>query len=79
VVDQQGDVVPLDLRPARIVDARAAEIGLQAGDRLRDATVIEVDAVAGDVADRQPVAGFEVALCQPRTVPKQLVVAIETV
>jgi hypothetical protein len=47
--------------------------------RFRDATVVEVDAVAGDVADCEPVAGFEVILCQPRAVPEELVVAIEPV
>ena len=77
VVDQQRDVMALDLRPARIIDACAAEVLLQAGDRFGDPAVVEVDAVAGDVADRQPVAAFEIALCQPRAVAEQLVVAIE--
>src|SRR6202790_5705695 len=63
VVDHQRDVMALDLRPARIIDARAAEFELQAGNRFRDPAVVEVDAVAGDVTDREPVAGFEVILC----------------
>ena len=79
VVDQQCDVMALDLRPARIIDACAAEVEFQAGDRFHDPAVVEVDAVAGDVTDRQPVAGFEVAFCQPRAVAEQLVMAIEPV
>ena len=79
VVDQQCDVMALDLRPARIIDACAAEVEFQAGDRFHDPAVVEVDAVAGDVTDRKPVAGFEVAFCQPRAVAEQLVVAIEPV
>jgi hypothetical protein len=79
VVDHQRDVMALDLRPARIIDARAAEFELQAGNRFRDPAVVEVDAVAGDVTDREPVAGFEVILCQPRAVAEQLVMAIEPV
>jgi len=79
VIDQQCNVMTLDLRPARIIDARAAEVELQAGDGLRNAAVVEVDAVARDVTDRQPVAGFEVLACQPRAVAEQLVVAIEAV
>src|SRR5450755_884069 len=79
MVDQQRDVVTLDLRPAGIVDACAAEVELQPGDGLGNAAVIEVDAVARDVADRQPVAGLEIVLRQPRAVPEQLVVAIESV
>jgi hypothetical protein len=79
VVDHQRDVMALDLRPARIIDARAAEFALQAGNRFRDPAVVEVDAVAGDVTDGEPVAGFEVILCQPRAVAEQLVMAIEPV
>jgi hypothetical protein len=69
----------LDLRPARIIDARAVEFALQAGNRFRDPAVVEVDAVAGDVTDREPVAGLEVILCQPRAIAEQLVMAIEPV
>ena len=79
VVDHQRDVMALDLRPARIIDACAAEVELQAGNRFHDPAVVEVDAVAGDVTDRQPVAGLEVILCQPRAVAEQLVMAIEPV
>ena len=79
VVDQQRDVMALDLRPARIVDACAAEVELETGNRFHDPAVVEVDAVAGDVTDREPVAGFEVAFCQPRAVAEQLVMAIEAV
>jgi hypothetical protein len=79
VVDQQGDVMALDLGPARIIDARAAKVELEAGNRFRDPAVVEVNSVAGDVTDRQPVAGFEVVLCQPRAVAEQLVMAIEPV
>ena len=61
--------------------AAAEEIGaaLDARRGFQHATVVEVDAVAGDVTDRQPVAGFEVVLCQPRAVAEQLVMAIEPV
>ena len=79
VVDQQADVMALDHGPARIVDVGAAEVELEPRDRFRDPAVVEVDPVAGDVTDRQPVAGFEIALRQPRAVAEQLVVAIEAV
>ena len=79
VVDQEGDVMALDLGPARIIDVRAAKIELEAGNCFRDPAIVEVDSVAGDVTDRQPVAGFEVVLCQPRAVAEQLVMAIEPV
>ena len=69
----------LDLGPARIIDARAAKVELEAGNRFRDPPIVEVDPVAGDVTDRQPVAGFEVVLCQPRAVAEQLVMAVEPV
>jgi hypothetical protein len=78
VVDQQCDVVALDVSPARIVDARAAEVLLQPDDRLGNTTVVKVDTVARDMADRKPVGGLEITLGQPRAVPEQLVMAIES-
>ena len=62
VVDHQRDVMALDLGPARIIDVRAAKIELEASNRFHDPAIVEVDSVAGDVTDRQPVAGFEVVL-----------------
>ena len=62
VVDQQRDVVALDVSPARIVDARAAEVLLQPDDRLGNTTVVKVDTVARDMADRKPVGGLEITL-----------------
>ena len=79
MVDQQRDVVALDLRPAGIVDPCAAEVQLQPGDGLGNTAVVEVDAVARDVSDRQPVGRLEIALRQPRAVPEQLVMAVESV
>jgi len=68
-----------DLGPARIIDVRAAKIELEAGNGFHDPAIVEVDSVAGDVTDREPVAGFEIVLCQPRAIAEQLVMAVEPV
>src|SRR5439155_7135432 len=77
MVDQQSDVMPLDRFPARLVDPVAAELALQPRHGFRDAAIVEVDAILRGVRDRQPVAGFEVALGGAGAVAKQFVVAIE--
>jgi hypothetical protein len=79
VVDQEADVLALDFGPGRVIDAAAAEVELEAGNGFRDAAIVEVDPVAGDVADRKPIACFKIAFCEPRAVAEQLVMAIEPV
>ncbi len=79
VIDQQRDVLALDLGPAGVIDARAAEVEFQARNGLGDATIVEVDSIAGDVTDGKPIAGFEIFLCQPCAVAEKLVMAIEAV
>ncbi len=67
--------------PERVVAAAVrvaeAEIALDALDGLGDAPVVEVDAVARDVADRKPVARLEMALGRARAFAKQRVVPVE--
>ena len=81
VVDQQADVVELDALPQRVgaaaFEARRAELALDPLDRLQDAPVVVVDAVARDVADRAPVAGLEMPLGGARAIAEQRVVAVE--
>ena len=43
-----------------------------------DAAVVVVDAVAGHVPDRAPVAGLEMMLGRARAIAEQRVVAVET-
>ena len=69
----------LDLLPARIVAVGAPEFVSQPCDRLGDAAIVEIDALARDVADRQPVAGLEMTLGGCRTVAEQSVMPIEAV
>src|SRR6185437_8741536 len=80
MIDQQRDEVALDVRPVGVgaTDAARAEVALDARDGLGDAPIVEVDSVACDVPDREPVRSFEMALCRPRTFAEQRVVAVET-
>src|SRR5207249_10940888 len=59
------------------VDALAAELALEAGDRFGDAAVVKVDAILRGMRDRQPVARLEMALRRPGAIAKQGVVMIE--
>jgi hypothetical protein len=83
MLGHEADELMLDLRPERIVAAafRVAEteLALDPGYCFGDAAIVIVDAVAGDVADRQPVGGLEMPLCRARTLAKQRIVTIESV
>ena len=78
---EQSDEMALDLRPEFVVapgvGPAEAEIALDALDGLRDAPVVEVDAITPDVSDREPVAGLEMPLGGARAVAEQRVVAVE--
>ena len=54
-----------------------AEVALDPLDGLGDAPIVEVDAVARDVADREPVTRLEIALRRARAVAEQRVVPVE--
>ncbi len=54
MLDQEPDEALLDLRPERVV-AGEPEFSLDPLDGFGDATIVEVDAIARDMADRQPV------------------------
>ena len=55
---------------------RSAQDALRA---LVDAAIVEVDAVARDVLDGEPVAGFEMPLCGARAFAEQRVMPVEAV
>jgi hypothetical protein len=82
VVDQQRDVVLLDARPQRVGAASrridGAELALDALGRFPDPAIVEVDAVARDVTDREEVGGFEMPLRRARAIAKQRVVPVES-
>ncbi len=81
VVDEHADVVQLDALPecigAAALEPGRAELVPDALDRLEHAAVVVVDAVARQVAQRQKIAGFEMAFGRARAVAKQCVMAIE--
>ncbi len=81
VVDQQPDVVELDPLPqgvgAAVVEAGRPELALDALDRFQHPAVVVVDAVLGDVTDRAPVAGLEMAFGGPGAFAEERVVAVE--
>jgi hypothetical protein len=81
VIDDQADEATLDLRPECIgtagVRLREVEVALDARHRFGDAAIVEIDAVVRDVADREPVAGFEMALGRARALAEQRVVPVE--
>jgi hypothetical protein len=60
------------------VESRRAERALDALHGFRAAPVVEIDPVACDVREGEPVARFVIALCGARAFAKQRVVPIES-
>ena len=81
MVGEEADEVQLHALPQRVgadaIEAGRAELALDPLDGLRGAAVVEVDPVARDVADREPVGGLEIAPGRARALAKQRVVAVE--
>ena len=78
VVDQQADELELDLLPQRVaIEPRGPEFALDALGGLQHAAIVEIDAVAADVLDGEPVAGLEVAARGARAFAEQRVVLVE--
>ena len=63
--------------PLALVEPGEAEIAHDALGGLVHAAVVEVDAVARDVLDGEPVAGLEMALRRARALAEQRVVLVE--
>src|SRR5689334_6999291 len=76
VLGEQADEAPLDLGPERVV-ACEPEVALDALDGFGDAPVVVVDALARDVADREPLPGLEVPLGRSRALAKDGVMPVE--
>ena len=81
VIEQQADEMELDLLPQR-VGGEGVEVGEPefSEDQLRvfvHAAVVEVDPVASDVLNREPVARLEVALGRPGALAEERVVLVE--
>ena len=81
VVDQERDELALDFAPTRASRsiARGAQLALDPVGGLLHAAVVEVDAVAADVLDREPVAGVEMPSRRARAFAEQRVVLVEAV
>ncbi len=78
VVDQERDELALDFAPHRIaVNSRGAQLALKPVGGLLHPPVVEVDAVAADVLDREPVAGVEMPSRRARALAEQRVVLVE--
>ena len=80
VVDEEADVAELHLFPQRVgrtLEAEPHELALDAFRGFFDAPIVEVDAIASDVRDGEPVSGLVVALRGARALPEQRVMAIE--
>ena len=81
VVDQKTDEIALDLFPKLItagaVEPRKAVLALYSLGRLDDATIVKVDAISGDVLNREPIACLEMPAARPRTIAKERVVLVE--
>ncbi len=81
VVDQEADVVQFHVLPQRVaarsVEPGEPELALDPLGGLLHAAVVEVDPVARDVLDREPVARLEMPLRRPRAFAEERVMLVE--
>ena len=77
VLVQQGDVGELDAGPQRLVALGLGKAVAQLGDRLLDALVVHLDALARERPQLRPGGALEQAAGLDRRVAEQAVVAVE--
>ena len=76
---KQAHVVALDPLPDRVAQLPRLKLVLQPVERFLNPQAVKIDTLALQLSDAIKVSGFEALLREPRRVPKEAVMAVESI